>query len=71
LIAYFCTGNQRSYYAVAVIKKGTLADVQTLQDLRGKKACFAGVGTLAGWVIPVYKVKLFIFIALTTELNLQ
>ncbi|KDR17893.1 melanotransferrin isoform X2 [Zootermopsis nevadensis] len=49
------SGNQRSYYAVAVIRKGTLPDVQTLHDLRGKKACFAGVGTLAGWVIPVYK----------------
>ncbi|PNF26743.1 Melanotransferrin [Cryptotermes secundus] len=48
------SGNQKTYYAVAVIKKGTLADVRTLQDLRGKKACFAGVGTLAGWVIPIY-----------------
>jgi ABC-type phosphate/phosphonate transport system substrate-binding protein len=57
LINNFYTGNQKTYYAVAVIKKGTLADVRTLQDLRGKKACFAGVGTLAGWVIPVYKVE--------------
>jgi len=57
LIIYFYTDKQKSYYAVAVIKKGTLRDVQTLQDLRGKKACFAGVGTLAGWVIPIYKVK--------------
>ncbi|XP_066595955.1 transferrin 2 [Prorops nasuta] len=40
-------------YAVAVVKKGSLPDVQTLHDLRGKKACFAGVGTLAGWVIPI------------------
>ncbi|XP_014484986.1 PREDICTED: melanotransferrin isoform X1 [Dinoponera quadriceps] len=40
-------------YAVAVIKDNTLLDVQSLHDLRGKKACFAGVGTLAGWVIPV------------------
>lgn len=62
LIIYFCTGNQRSYYAVAVIRKGTLPDVQTLHDLRGKKACFAGVGTLAGWVIPVYKVKLHYYV---------
>ncbi|XP_018342054.1 PREDICTED: uncharacterized protein LOC108748400 [Trachymyrmex septentrionalis] len=40
-------------YAVAVIKKGSLPDVQSLYDLRGKKGCFAGVGTLAGWVIPI------------------
>ncbi|XP_012527249.1 melanotransferrin [Monomorium pharaonis] len=40
-------------YAVAVIKKGSLSDVHNLYDLRGKKGCFAGVGTLAGWVIPV------------------
>ncbi|KAG5343730.1 TRFM protein, partial [Acromyrmex charruanus] len=40
-------------YAVAVIKKGSLPDVQSLSDLRGKRGCFAGVGTLAGWVIPI------------------
>lgn len=40
-------------YAVAVIKKGSLPDVQSLYDLRHRKACFAGVGTLAGWVIPI------------------
>ncbi|XP_076249399.1 transferrin 2 [Calliopsis andreniformis] len=41
-------------YAVAVIKKGSLTDVQNLHDLKGKKACFAGLGTLAGWIIPVH-----------------
>ncbi|CAK9812062.1 MELTF [Anthophora plagiata] len=41
-------------YAVAVIKKGSLTDVQSLNDLRGKKACFAGLGMLAGWIIPVH-----------------
>ncbi|XP_015127075.1 melanotransferrin [Diachasma alloeum] len=41
-------------YAVAVLKKDSLPDVNSLRDLRGKKACFAGVGTLAGWVTPVY-----------------
>ncbi|OAD60207.1 Melanotransferrin [Eufriesea mexicana] len=35
-------------HAVAVIKKGSLSDVQNLHDLRGKKACFAGLGMLAG-----------------------
>lgn len=44
-------------YAVAVIKKGSLPDVQSLLDLRRKKACFAGVGTLAGWVIPINTVS--------------
>lgn len=47
-------------YAVAVIKDGTLSDVQTLHDLRGKKACFAGVGTLAGWAIPINTVSIYI-----------
>jgi len=47
--------NNRDYYhAVAVIKKGSLPDVYTLSDLRGKHACFAGVGTQAGWTIPLY-----------------
>ncbi|KAG8237825.1 hypothetical protein J437_LFUL002434, partial [Ladona fulva] len=43
-----------SEYAVAVIKKGSLPDLKSIHDLRKKKACFAGVGTLAGWVIPIY-----------------
>uniref|UniRef100_T1HSQ7 Uncharacterized protein n=1 Tax=Rhodnius prolixus TaxID=13249 RepID=T1HSQ7_RHOPR len=43
--------NQRNYYAVALIKKGTLHDVTNLRHLRGKKACFPGVGTLAGWIL--------------------
>ncbi|KAJ8686639.1 hypothetical protein QAD02_022433 [Eretmocerus hayati] len=41
-------------YAVAVIKKGSLPDVTHISNLRGKKACFAGVETLAGWVTPIY-----------------
>ncbi|OXU29135.1 hypothetical protein TSAR_009918 [Trichomalopsis sarcophagae] len=41
-------------YAVAVIKKNTMPEVTHIRDLRGKKACFAGVGTLAGWVTPIY-----------------
>ncbi|XP_034181211.1 transferrin 2 [Osmia lignaria lignaria] len=41
-------------YTVAVIKKGSLPDVQSLHDLRGKKACFPGLGMLAGWIIPIY-----------------
>ncbi|XP_071441243.1 transferrin 2 [Hetaerina americana] len=45
---------EKFVYAVAVVKKNSLPELQTIRDLRGKKACFAGVGTLAGWVIPVY-----------------
>ncbi|XP_034950389.1 melanotransferrin [Chelonus insularis] len=41
-------------YAVAVIKNNTLLDVTSLHQLRGRKACFAGVGTLAGWVVPIH-----------------
>lgn len=44
-------------YAVAVIKRGSLSEVHNLSDLRGKKGCFAGVGTLAGWVIPISNVS--------------
>jgi len=44
-------------YAVAVIKKNSLPDVHSLYDLRGKKGCFAGVGTLAGWIIPINTVS--------------
>lgn len=38
---------------MAVVKRGSLPDVKRLEDIQGKKACFAGVGTLAGWAIPI------------------
>lgn len=44
------------YYSVALIKKNTLRDMYNLGYLQGKKACFAGVGTQAGWNIPIHKV---------------
>ena len=50
-------GGFKNYYAVAVIKKGTLTEVNSLHDLRGKKACFAGVGSQAGWTIPIHMVR--------------
>nr|CAH7769486.1 unnamed protein product [Callosobruchus chinensis] len=46
-------GGHNYYFSVAVIKKGTLDDVVSLQQLRGKKACFPGVETFAGWVVPI------------------
>jgi hypothetical protein len=36
---------------------GSLPDVNSLSDLRGKHACFAGVGTQAGWTIPIFKAR--------------
>ncbi|XP_045780412.1 melanotransferrin isoform X1 [Maniola jurtina] len=44
-------------YAVAVVKKGGLPAVQPgggLYALRGARACFPGVGSLAGWVMPIH-----------------
>lgn len=46
-----------NYYAVAVVKAGKLTDIHTLRDLKGKKACFAGVETYAGWILPVSTVS--------------
>lgn len=52
LFLWFADGD-KFYYSVAVIKKGNLSDVSNLYHLRSKKACFPGVGSLAGWVIPI------------------
>lgn len=53
-------GGFNYYYAVAVIKKGTLPEVNSLYQFRGRKACFAGVETFAGWILPVNTVRLLI-----------
>lgn len=45
-----------NYYAVAVVKTGTLNDVNSLTDLRQKRACFPWVGSMAGWIVPIYTV---------------
>lgn len=50
-------GGLSNYYAVAVVKKDTLHDVHHISDLKGKKACFAYVGSQAGWNIPIYTVS--------------
>ncbi|XP_048486499.1 melanotransferrin isoform X2 [Plutella xylostella] len=49
-------GRGESYqYSVAVINKGGLPQVQgSLHALRGVRACFPGVGALAGWVMPIH-----------------
>lgn len=51
-------GGFKNYYAVAVVKKNSLPDVNSLNHLRGKKACFAGVGSQAGWTIPIHMVRI-------------
>lgn len=44
---------EAGYFAVAVVKRESASYIQTLFDLRGKKACFPGVGKMAGWVLPM------------------
>ena len=39
------SGNKDYYHSVAVIKKGTLPNVYSMQDLKGLKACFPKVGS--------------------------
>lgn len=55
-------GGFNFYYAVAVVKKGSIPEVASLRELRGKKACFSGVGSQAGWTIPIYTVSFLCFI---------
>jgi melanoma-associated antigen p97 len=43
------------FHSLAVVKKNSLPYVNTMSDLRGLKACFAKVGSLGGWTIPIYK----------------
>lgn len=49
-------GGFTNYHSVAVVKSGALQDVTSLRDLRQKKACFPWVGSLAGWIVPIYTV---------------
>ncbi|XP_055603385.1 melanotransferrin [Uranotaenia lowii] len=50
-------GGFTQYFAVAVVKKESLRDVTNLRHLKGKKACFAWVGSHAGWTIPIYTLQ--------------
>lgn len=49
-------GGFLNYHSVAVIKKNTLPDVTELRHLRQKRVCFPWVGSLAGWILPIYTV---------------
>lgn len=48
------TGERDYMYAVAIVPKNST--IQRLSDIRGRRACFAGVGTMAGWILPIDKV---------------
>ena len=41
-----------SYFAVAVVKRNS-SYAFTLDELRGKRSCHPGLGSPAGWDIPV------------------
>ena len=47
--------NEDFVYSLAVVKKDTLPYVNTMNDLRGLKACFPKVGSLQGWTIILDK----------------
>ncbi|XP_013106570.2 transferrin 2 [Stomoxys calcitrans] len=50
-------GGFTNYHSVAVVKAGTLPDVTSLRELRKKRACFPWVGSMAGWIVPIYTLQ--------------
>jgi len=44
---------EKGYYSVAVVKTQSASIIRDIRDLRGRRACFTGVGHIAGWVIPM------------------
>ncbi|ALC44346.1 Tsf2 [Drosophila busckii] len=50
-------GGFSDYFSVAVLKKNSLPDVTEIRHLRNKRACFPWVGSLAGWIVPIYTLQ--------------
>nr|XP_036670946.1 melanotransferrin [Drosophila suzukii] len=50
-------GGFAEYQSVAVIKKGSLQELNNLHDMRNKRVCFPWVGSLAGWIVPVHTLQ--------------
>ncbi|XP_071513824.1 transferrin 2 isoform X2 [Panulirus ornatus] len=48
-------GGLKFYYSVAVVHKGNLTSVKSLDDLAGTVACFPSVASMGGWVMPMAK----------------
>lgn len=49
---YGASKSEIGHYSVAVVKKRT-ANIQSLGDLFGRKACFSGVSHMASWTLPL------------------
>ncbi|KAK7015526.1 Ferric iron binding [Halocaridina rubra] len=47
--------SRQYYYSVALIKKGNMSDVSSLEDLEGKVGCFPSVASMGGWILPIAK----------------
>ncbi|XP_037721425.1 melanotransferrin [Drosophila subpulchrella] len=50
-------GGFAEYQSVAVIKKGSLQELNNLHDMRNKRVCFPWVGSLAGWIVPIHTLQ--------------
>ncbi|XP_017128636.1 melanotransferrin [Drosophila elegans] len=50
-------GGFSDYQSVAVVKKGSLPDLNNLRDMRNKRVCFPWVGSLAGWIVPIHALQ--------------
>lgn len=53
ILAEQYANNVTSYYAVAVVKKGSI--YRSFADLKGAKSCYAGFGTAAGYFSPIHQ----------------
>lgn len=50
-------GGFKNYYAVAVVKAGSMPEVTSLRHLRDRRACFSEVGSQGGWTIPIHTLQ--------------